>query len=297
MEVHELLKKLRVDRGLTQEELSYNITSRKSLTNYENGKTAIPFLVLLDFLERLNLSVDEFTFYLDKDKPRKKNGNLKRLINDIREDKGSTSYTLKKISEEVRQTKDIALIRDYLIVKTYNWFQLSANERKLSKKDKEYLDFFADYLERIDEWGRFEMTSFSSLLFLFETSYIKQRLSEIEKKIEKNQNFEIFHSILSGLYNNSFLLMLERKELKLSKHYLQKLSQIHHKTLFAREREIYYKFYSMLVDYLQGDNKKAEEIQRFFNGLEIIEADKLLKEFKMDLAKFEEIYGLPNEIK
>ena len=48
------------------------------------------------------------------------------------------------------------------------------------------------------------MTTFASLLYLFETSYIKQRLKEVEKNVMRNGEFEIFHSILSGIYNNVF---------------------------------------------------------------------------------------------
>lgn len=50
------------------------------------------------------------------------------------------------------------------------------------------------------------------VLFLFDdTNHISQRLTEIERKIEKYNDFEIFHPILSSLYNNAFLLMLELK--------------------------------------------------------------------------------------
>lgn len=54
---------------------------------YENGKINILFFVLIELLEKMNLSLDEFIFYLDKDILREKNWSLKKLIKKIREDK------------------------------------------------------------------------------------------------------------------------------------------------------------------------------------------------------------------
>ncbi|EGP4803629.1 helix-turn-helix transcriptional regulator, partial [Enterococcus faecium] len=80
MEIHKLLRKLRVERGLSQKELSKGIITRETFVKYENGKTNIPFFVLIELLEKMNLSLDEFIFYLDKDILREKNWSLKKLI-------------------------------------------------------------------------------------------------------------------------------------------------------------------------------------------------------------------------
>ncbi|OQO69765.1 transcriptional regulator [Enterococcus villorum] len=294
MEIWELLKKLRIDRGIYQKKLAYNITTRDTLSRYENGKNSIPFVILLRLLDRLNITMDEFILYLEVDSVRDKNKKIKKFINDVKENKGSRKYTSEILRRKAYTTQNIVDIRNYLLIKTFDWYALPREKRKLNKNDKEYLDHFANYLEKVNEWGRFEMISFSSLLFLFNTNYISQRLKEIEKKISKYSDFEIFHSILSSLYNNAFLLMLERKNICFSKQYLQKLKTIQHRSLFAKNTQISVQFYKALIFYIEKNNKDGRKrMIEIFQGLELLELNSLINEFKCDLIKFEKLYSIP----
>ncbi|OTP00881.1 hypothetical protein A5856_000280, partial [Enterococcus faecium] len=56
MDSGELLKKLRVERGISQKNLAHNITTRNTLSRYETGKNSIPFVILLEFLDKLNIT-------------------------------------------------------------------------------------------------------------------------------------------------------------------------------------------------------------------------------------------------
>jgi hypothetical protein len=152
-----------------------------------------------------------------------------------------------------------------------------------------------NYLENINDWGRFELTTFTSLLFLFNTEYIKERIFEIKRKIEKNKDFEIFHSILSGMYNNAFLLMLERRELKLASYYLEEQKYIRHCSLFSFDTQIYFSFYELLLSHLKNGLNKKGEISNFLVALDTIGVSKLINELKFDIEKFENIYSIsPN---
>lgn len=71
MEIHELLRKFRKERGLSQKELAHKITSRESLVKYESGKNQIPLIPLLAFLKKMNIELDECLFYLNKRKSSK----------------------------------------------------------------------------------------------------------------------------------------------------------------------------------------------------------------------------------
>ncbi|EGP5249464.1 XRE family transcriptional regulator, partial [Enterococcus faecium] len=73
MDSGELLKKLRVERGISQKNLAHKITTRNTLSRYETGKNSIPFVILLEFLDKLNITMDEFVLYLEFDSIRKKN--------------------------------------------------------------------------------------------------------------------------------------------------------------------------------------------------------------------------------
>ena len=297
MEIYELLRKIRLERGISQKQLSDKITSRETLVRYENGKSSIPLSVLIELLDRLNVNLDEFVFYLHKDVMRKKNWSLKKLVKKVRENQSNFPHILRTLREKAINSKDIVDIRNYLVAKTVDWYTLEESDRKLNRSDEEYLSKLKDYLEAVDEWGRFEMSTFSTLLFIFETNYIKRRLSDIERKIEKNRDFEIFHSILIGVYNNAFLLMLERKELSLARKYLKKISDVRHRLLFFGDTGVYCNFYELLFNHLTEDLGRTDELIEYFYGLELIKADSLATRFKKDLKKFESIYNkLPTEL-
>ncbi|MFB8539266.1 helix-turn-helix domain-containing protein [Enterococcus thailandicus] len=292
MEIHELLRKMRIDRGITQKQLADKITTRESVVKYENGKNQVPLLVLLELLEKMNVNLDEFLFYLQVDNIRIKNKELNKLVRCIHEGKKPPQYILHNLKIIADKTGDIVDVRNFLVAKAFNWYNRSGNEREFTHSNQIYIKQIIEYLDRVNEFGRFEITSFTSLLFLFETSYINQRMNEIEKKIEKNRDYEIFHTSLYALYNNAFLLMLERKDYLHAVKYLKKYSNVRNNMVFSRETEIYVNFYSLLLDYLFDGTGKEKELIQFFKGLKMISAEGLIDEFRSDLRKYEKIYGL-----
>ena len=291
MKTYELLRKIRVNKGISQKSLSEGIITRATLSNYETGKNNIPFDILIELLSKLNIDTDEFIFYLNKDKFKEKNDSIKYFLEKTKEDSIS-KYSLDKLRSLAIQNNNVVDIRNYLIIKAYNWFNLPVNEQHLTFQDKKFLSILTKYLETVDEWGRFEMITFSSLLFFFKTSYIQTQISLIEKKLHRYSDFEIFQTIILGLYNNAFLLMLERKELVLSKHYLNKYKETYNTTLYSRENHIVCHFYHNLILHLEKNKKGSNELLNIFQGLELLNFQDLIIEFKTDLKKFEKIYAI-----
>ena len=293
MEIYELLRKMRINRGITQKQLANGITTRESIVKYENGKNHVPLLILSELLEKMNVNLDEFLFYLQADNVRTKNKELKKLIKSIRDGGQPSQYILHQLKIQADESSDIVDVRNYLVAKICDWYNRPKSERKVTRKDQSYISQIKEYLDRIDEFGRFEITTFTSLLFLFETNYIAQRINEIEKKIEKNKDYEIFHTSLYALYNNAFLLMLERKDQLHAENYLKKYSNVRKNMLFSRETEIYANFYNLLFRYLFGDMDKEQEIIQYFKALKLLGVNGLESEFLNDLRNYEKLYGLP----
>ena len=163
METFELLKKLRLDRGYSQEKLAHNITSRSCLAKYENGNCNIPFPILLDLLDKMNVTIDEFSFYLEIDKARMKNHCLRNFVEASKKGDASVKETIEKFANRADKNKDILSIRNYLIVKTYNWAEKPAEKRRLNGKDNRHFHRLIRYLERVDNWGKFELLTFGRL--------------------------------------------------------------------------------------------------------------------------------------
>ncbi|EAG1723149.1 XRE family transcriptional regulator [Listeria monocytogenes] len=291
MEVYELLRKLRVDRGISQKELADKITSRESLVKYENGKTYVPLIILMELLGKMNLELDEFLFYLDAGNEKRSSQAIKKLIAEIEESKKPSKHLLSKLKLIAKESQNIVDVRNYLVAKIFNWHLEPLSDRRLNIHDKLYVQIITKHLERVGEYGRFEITTFVSLLFLFSTEFINRQTSKIEKTITKHSDYEIFHSALCGLYNNAFLLMLERREIFHAKRYLEKLKHIRATMIFSGETEIYGHFYGLLLSNLTESSPTTQkELLDFFRGLNLICATKLKDEFLSDLRKYEKLY-------
>ncbi|MCD5028096.1 hypothetical protein P7G87_03690 [Enterococcus asini] len=58
----ETLRKIRLEKGLTQKALYHDLLSKSYAIRFEQGKHDIPFVLLLEILERLPMEISEFLF-------------------------------------------------------------------------------------------------------------------------------------------------------------------------------------------------------------------------------------------
>ena len=60
-----LIRKLRKERGLTQAQLTEGLSQRGTLVAFESRGTKISFELLVDYLERMNVTLEEYQFLLN----------------------------------------------------------------------------------------------------------------------------------------------------------------------------------------------------------------------------------------
>ncbi|MDB1652685.1 helix-turn-helix transcriptional regulator [Enterococcus durans] len=65
MDHSSLIKKLRLERGLSQEKLAQGISQRSTLASFENNATKISYNILIQYLDRMNVTLEEYQFMLD----------------------------------------------------------------------------------------------------------------------------------------------------------------------------------------------------------------------------------------
>jgi len=62
-----LIKKLRTDRKISQAKLAEGISSRTTLSLFENRKTNLSSQTLFDYLDKMNITVHEFSLLIDSE--------------------------------------------------------------------------------------------------------------------------------------------------------------------------------------------------------------------------------------
>ncbi|MFS0936930.1 hypothetical protein IGK30_001248 [Enterococcus sp. AZ178] len=263
MDHNQLLKKLRVERNFSQAALARNISNRNTLSSYEIEGTSIKFHILLQYLDKLNVSLEEFVFlsHAEKNEKHKIAEKLQKLYyNQKFNSLNNYVDELEKLYNSNNDFYYFHLISQYkLALDKLNISPLSNTEKKNLKKQFQY------YLDKVETWGRFESTIFINVMYLFETDYICFTLKSIEKKFETYRQLFQKYQLIEKMYINSLILFAERREIQLME-----------QTLIS------------FTEYISSDDLKSKVLILFFEGYiykdrnKMDDALEILKRFDLD---------------
>lgn len=286
MDQADLLKKLRVERKISQANLTKQISSRTTLSSFETRHTLLSSETLLRYLDRMNVKLPEFMFYLQDNKVTMKEAIAKNFVEILYNN--STQKTIEKFRKQLlslfKQTND-----EYYFILLIQFNMLLAKERgilNLGAFEKEIV-YIRDRLFRIETWGYFELTTFNNLMFIFPTDTIKSLFKDSEKKLKLFYQNNFYQSLYTSFLINGCYLGFERKNLELLSIFLVPLEKltVNSKNIYE---QIYYKIFSTLspiceekigtidvnkiedvinIFYLLDNKNKAIELKEFFHSV------------------------------
>lgn len=193
MKTGELIRKIRLEKGIKANYVYNDLMSRSSSYKYEHGQDETTAINLVSIVERLNLDFPEFCNLFERE-----TNNHKRL----------ETYR-KNLFANFRQAKlkDIKLVKDQL-EKFYKRDPLlsvkhliliaDAMYKKLEKikltKEKEII---LKYLKKNNNWGFYEYQLLSDSLFMLDAASLKNLFSTNDKwrefyKDENNLELQVF---------------------------------------------------------------------------------------------------------
>lgn len=265
MEHGKLIKKLREERGLTQVELSRNITHRTTLISFEKKGSHVSFDALLNYLDRMNISIEEYEFLYNKNsapvKDKVKN-EFRQLIN-----QKDLSPNLPIVLEKYRQyMSEYHATGDFLYYSLYAQLFLIANYRTHSlgvhpTEVKQIKENIQQYLLTISNWGRFELVAFTNCMFVFDTDFVASCLKTMIKNAYFYQNSNYYQTDLKVLYVNAITLMLDRKEYDLFNQLFTEFKKI-----ATSNRDVELKVYILIFNFIKlkiegADNDQTRDEQ------------------------------------
>lgn len=214
MEPNIVLRKLRKERNVSQIELSKGVSTRNTLGSYEQKGTSINYYVLRQYLEKLNVSIEEFDYLISPNKE-----NYKKFM----------STTLEKLYYNQNYKNCLQLLsdiknkydatQDFYFLHLVAQYRLALHKEKVIHLDNEEIDFFIAeikrYLEKIETWGQFEIAVFINTMHIFDTEYIIQMIANVCKKKSIYSTLYKKYHILEKMYLNTLYLLFERREVQL----------------------------------------------------------------------------------
>lgn len=280
MNYGEVVKEMRTARGYSQEELVYGITSRTTLSSFENDSSRPTFHSIMEYIDKLNVNLEEFVYISTKDKIMFK----RKISNDVIKAVMTKNVTkannlITKLELLYKQTKDIFfnLNKAQLII-LLNEFDLKTDD----KVDK-YKQLILYHLNKVETWGKMEVSLFSNILFIVPSEYILNVFKNSTKRFELMRNIYGMENVEMVLRTNSITVFIKREEYTNASKFLSEISDYSKNNLYHRTINSYQ--HNLLEFVNNNDDNILTENKQIFIFLSMIEAEDL----RFELEHFQNI--------
>lgn len=198
------LKKIRESLSFTQTDISAGIMSQSNYSKVEKGEIDIPFSKMIDLLNRLGMTVDEF-LYVHHDYTKNPGNQLKRLK---QLNAGDEENILKNI-EELKATKNLSQ-RDQELLLIYEAFLLVLKNDYKAASEKVLRIW--KRLEKHDNWYLYDIRLINSILYLFPSDVAESIVNLALKRLKYYKNFRNLNQLAANLQINFLLLLIDNKK-------------------------------------------------------------------------------------
>lgn len=200
--IGQLLKIIRIQKGLTQKDVSNNIMSTQQISNIENNRTNISIHNLVEILKKMNISPGEVYKYLDKDNPQIEF--LKDLSHIVHnEDISKLDLFINKYSAIEPSTNNVAIKHNLILLIHYKARFLNS-----FITDELYsIDIITEYLMRVDPWSLYEINLFLNASPFFESmtrNFLRNHFIS-----SMNTNSTYFNPIRTEVYANQLITSVQ----------------------------------------------------------------------------------------
>ena len=259
----EMIKKMRITRGISRKELTKDAISISTLQRFENEDAKIDIDNMWIILNRLNIQIDEYYLEYNHYQSNKKEMYRSKFRDYIvLSNRGKTF--LEELQREYIVTNDIFYL--YLVIQAKAVMNRLPNYSAIPIT-KEELKSIHDYLDRVNQWGYFELAMYTNCLAFFNSELRLFNYHDVVSQFIKFKNSPKHNLAFIKFLINSILLAFEDEHLDEVVDLLGYLYDITNDSDFIKGR-LYWKFFSRLYQSITG---KFE-----FDGSMTIEVFKLL---------------------
>lgn len=275
MNYGETIKKMRKARGYSQEELVHGITSRTTLSTFENGSSRPTLDSVLDYLDRLNVSVEEFIYLSSKEKFMQKKDTSNEVLDVLmRSDVEEAKELISKLDSLYKKTKDIyfKLQKAQLIV-VMNEFELLSSEEVDTYKRYIYY-----HLEKVETWGKVEIALFNNVMMIVPSETIVNVFKNASKKFDVIENLYGMEKLETITKTNAITAFLERGDYGYAELFLSDIEAFQENDLYHRTIHTFQ--WNVLNFIKSGDETSLEHNKDILHYLKLVNAMKLMQKLE-----------------
>lgn len=257
MKQGELFQKLRKERRISQETLVQGLSSRSTLSSFENRNTQLSSEILFAYLDRLNITPNEFQFLLNSCTPTKKQ-KYSKLYHERHYERTLTTDFLESLLIEYHQSKDVFYLLLYLQGSLENARQEADFHSILFKEQAQTVQ---EYLFRIETWGKFEFTFFINLLFIFDEELLQRQMPQILDKIMTQAEDYLYSNMISVAILNGCHYATLKKNPSLLQPFLQTIDSLPNTPHYFYLKS-HRPFYEQIHHYLRTKQIDLEQVNQ-----------------------------------
>ncbi len=280
-----LLKKLRVERNISQSALSCGISSRTTLASYEAQTNDIPLGNLLLYLDRMNVRLDEFQYFLGLELNEKYKFSA-QLFEDFYSKRTIDDKRLSEILQLYKSTNDIYYLSLYMGIKGGIIKNSGKSIGDFLNTHQKYVSALKKHIGTIENWSAFELSLLMNCLYIFDDDFILGASKRLIRDLKGYSQIRLFEKALFTFFINAISHYLSLGKHKLAQYFVEQLGQ-HAKLSIQLYEKNMFLYFQGILKYNSGkrvdgerdvkqaiqvfktvaDDKKAEEMERFFKDV------------------------------
>lgn len=202
--IGETLKEIRLSIAMTQKDISKGIMSQSNYSKMEKNEIDVPFSKMIALLNRLNMSVDEFTYIhrgYNKDAPNHSNPMSKIQT-------GDTEKVLKKI-EELTTKDNLSTREQELLTILEAVLMVSENDYDGAQKKGSII---WERLKEHDTWYLYDIELINSILYVFPAEIAESIVDIAVNRLEAYKNLRSVYPSIANLRLNLILLQINNQQ-------------------------------------------------------------------------------------
>lgn len=268
------LKMIRESLHISQNKISKGIMSQSNYSKVENGEIDIPFSKMVELLQQMGMTVDEFLYIHNdyKKTPGHQLGRVTRLNNGDKEKIIDNINELSAITNPTQREQELLAIFEALLLVFNNDYE--AVDKKVSIIWKR--------LKKFDNWYLEDIRLINSILYLFPVEVAGCIMSLALKRLKDYKKFGKTNRLSANLQINYILLLTENKK------YNNALNNIDELINFSIEANLYihlatcYVRKGILLNIL-NNQEVSEWYEKGFELLEVTNNQGLIQELKNEI--------------
>lgn len=290
------LKELRKELNLTQADMYKDICSRNSYSRYENNKQPIPFDLLIQFLNRIGIPLQQYIQFLEKyDHTNIYEKIEKQLFDLLKKTKEEQELFFKTEFKLVQKNrfKNVYALLVFIQVKSMFASYLKVKIPPLTKLDLAEIEEFYEnrsYILPVD------FAILANIIASFSCKELQRLENLITKNITPPSSSTYSLKKLGTAYVNFVIRAIREDDNVYAEHYLSKLKRIAYKEN-NYSLKLFYLYYENLANFMKTNNlsyiNEANGIIQIFQRLEdydncaslLEEMDFLLQSKKIKISK------------